>query len=457
MLSKSRILKGKKCVKALWLSRYKREEAIVSVAQESIFQAGTDVGTLAQSYFPGGILALEEDYPSAKTIARTLELIHQGADTIYEATFAYNKVLVAIDILKKTKKGYIIYEVKSTNSTKPEHIQDVAIQYYVLKNIGYPIADVRVMHFNRNYKRQGEIEVDKLFTSDSVLDRMEAYQEEIANRIPKLIDVLKGEEPEVEMGPHCSKPYECEFMEYCSGFIIDEIEEAIANDINPNEVIVYNKDKIVEFLQKVQYPLYSFDFETVMHGVPAYDNSSPYQQIPFQYSLIYKESAESEPIYYDFIGDGVNDPREALIQKMIADFEHHHYTLCYHVSFERSRIHELILDFPQYTAELTRIQNQLIDLLPIFRHHYRTNKTAHSASLKTVLPAYVEGMSYDDLDISQGMETSQQYAELAHITDDVLRKKVLENMLIYCRQDTQGVLKLFDFLWKEVMEGEAEK
>jgi hypothetical protein len=190
-----------------------------------------------------------------------------------------------------------------------------------------------------------------------------------------------------------------------------------------------------------------------MHGVPAYDSSSPYQQIPFQYSLIYKESAESEPIYYDFIGDGLNDPRESLIQKMIADFQHGHHALCYNVGFERSRINELILDFPQYTDELTRIQDQLVDLLPIFRNHYRTNKTAHSASLKTVLPAYVEGMSYDDLEISHGMETSQQYAELPNITDAVLREKVLENMLIYCRQDTLGVLKLYDFLWKEVMEG----
>jgi hypothetical protein len=452
MLSKSRILKGKKCVKALWLSRYKREEAVISEAQESIFQAGTDVGTLAQSYFPGGILALEDDYPNAKTVERTLKLINQGVDIIYEATFVFNQVLVAIDILQKTPEGYVIYEVKSTNSTKPEHIQDVAIQYYVLKNLGYPIANVRVMHFDRDYKRQGEIEVFKLFTSDSVLDQMEAYQEEIANRIPELIDILKGEEPEVEMGPQCSKPYGCEFMDYCSGLILADIEEEIANDIDPNELIVYNKDKIVEFLHEIQYPLYSFDFETVMHGVPAYDSSSPYQQIPFQYSLIYKESAESEPIYYDFIGDGLNDPRESLIQKMIADFQHGHHALCYNVGFERSRINELILDFPQYTDELTRIQDQLVDLLPLFRNHYRTNKTAHSASLKTVLPAYVEGMSYDDLEISHGMETSQQYAELAHITDAVLREKVLENMLIYCRQDTLGVLKLYDFLWKEVME-----
>lgn len=453
MLSKSRILKGKKCVKALWLSRYKREEAEISEAQASIFQAGTDVGTLAQSYFSGGILALEDDYPTAKTAERTRELMEQGVETIYEATFIHNQVLVAIDILHKTPAGYIIYEVKSTNSTKAEHIEDVAIQYYVLKHLGYPIADARVMHFNRDYKRQGDLDVHKLFTSDSVLDLMDDYQQEIANRIPELIQVLKGEEPEVEMGPQCSKPYGCEFMNYCSGLILDEIEEEIASDWNPDELITYEKEKIAEFLHKVQYPLYSFDFETVMPGVPLYDRSSPYQQIPFQYSLIYQESAESEPIYYDFIGDGLNDPREALIQQMIADFQHGHHALCYSVSFERSRISELILDFPQYTEELTRIQEQLVDLLPIFRNHYRTNKTAHSASLKTVLPAYVEGMNYDDLEISHGMETSQQYAELALITDELLREKVLENMLIYCRQDTLGVLKLYDFLWKEVMEG----
>lgn len=451
MLSKSRILKGKKCHKALWLSRYKREEAVVSEAQESIFKAGTDVGTLAQSYFPGGILALHEEYPNSKTVERTIDLISQGIDTIYEATFVYNQVLVAIDILQKTPKGYVLYEVKSTNSTKPEHIQDVAIQYYVLKNLGYPIADVRIMHFDREYKRQGELDIKSLFKSDSVLVNLEEYQEDIATRIPELINVLNGDEPKVEMGIHCNKPYACEYQVYCNGLITIDINEETEQAFIADEFIHYQEEKIKEFLQEVQYPLYSFDFETVMYGIPEFDQSSPYQQIPFQYSLVYKESVESDPIYLDFIGDGLNDPRESLIKKMILDFEHTHYVLCYNVSFERSRINELILDFPQYTNDLRRIQDQLVDLLPIFRNYYRTTKTAHSASLKVVLPAYVEDMNYDELVISHGMEASQTYAELGNITDPFLREKVIEDMLTYCRQDTLGVMKLYDFLWDKVM------
>jgi Domain of unknown function(DUF2779)/Domain of unknown function DUF83 len=450
MLSKSKILKGKKCHKALWLSKFKREEVVISESQQSIFQTGTDVGELAQQYFPNGVLAQEEDFPNKLTANRTEYLIQKGITTIYEATFIYNNVLVAVDILTKTDNGWTIYEVKSTNSCKPEHIQDIAIQYYVLKNLGYDIIDARVMHFDNTYKRQGNIDVQKLFTSESVLELLQDYQDEISARIPELITVLKGDEPEIKMGDHCNKPYGCEFNNYCSGLVINKIEEAIADDLDPDAVTVFKQTEIKNFLNEVQYPLYSFDFETVMYAVPEFNQSSPYQQIPFQYSLIYQASADSEPIYYDYIGNGVDDPREELIKSMIRHFEHDYPTLTYNATFERTCIKNLAIDFPKYEKELMRIHSLIVDIMPVYKTYYKTNKTAHSGSLKVNLPAYIEGMSYDHLEISQGMETMQQYADLHQIESPELKSKVIENMLIYCRQDTLGVVKLYDYILEKM-------
>ncbi|PQB07544.1 hypothetical protein BST83_10530 [Polaribacter filamentus] len=100
MLSKSRYLKGLKCTKALWLNKFKRSEAFYSENTKAIFSQGNTAGDLAQQYFPNGELALVSDYPDSKAIARTKELIANGVTTIYEATFATENTLIALDILR---------------------------------------------------------------------------------------------------------------------------------------------------------------------------------------------------------------------------------------------------------------------------------------------------------------------------------------------------------------------
>ena len=49
-LSKSKYCSAKACFKKLWMSKYKREEA-VQKARDAIFQNGTKVGQLAKGIF----------------------------------------------------------------------------------------------------------------------------------------------------------------------------------------------------------------------------------------------------------------------------------------------------------------------------------------------------------------------------------------------------------------------
>lgn len=72
-------------------------------------------------------------------------------------------MIVAVDLLHKENDGWHMYEVKSTNSAKEVHIQDVAVQYYVLKGCGLNLVDASVMFFDRAYVRHGAIDVHGLF------------------------------------------------------------------------------------------------------------------------------------------------------------------------------------------------------------------------------------------------------------------------------------------------------
>ena len=162
MLSKSKYTRGINCQKSLWLYVNKIEDRLVSEASMAVMSQGTSVGELAREYFPGGKMAVLEDYPCLESAERTREFIAQGVETIYEATFIFDDTLVAVDILHKNNGKWSLYEVKSTNSVKPQHIKDVAVQYYVLKGSGLDLEDAFLMHLNGAYVRRGKVDVKHL-------------------------------------------------------------------------------------------------------------------------------------------------------------------------------------------------------------------------------------------------------------------------------------------------------
>jgi len=55
-LSKTKIMAGRQCLKRLWLDVHAPERAEISDATERVFQIGHDVGEVAQTLWPHGIL-----------------------------------------------------------------------------------------------------------------------------------------------------------------------------------------------------------------------------------------------------------------------------------------------------------------------------------------------------------------------------------------------------------------
>jgi len=446
MLSKSRYLKGLKCTKALWLSKFKKEEAFYSERTKQIFQQGNEVGEIAQQYFPGGKLALVDSFPNEKAVVKTKQLIESGETTIYEATFVAHNTLVALDILHKIEGKWYAFEVKSTNSKKTEHVRDAAIQYYVIKSAGIKLEDISIMHFDRSYVRQGDIEPKKLFTYESVIHEIPPYLKEIPKNIELFLEVFKADEPAIQIGGHCDKPYACEFAQYCHK--LPENQKLIGNE-NETEldrtITWVDQQAVEQFYQSNYYPVYSLDFETVMEGIPPYNNCRPYQQIPFQYSLHYQENESSTPLHFDFFHDGSIDPREELIKSLINNIREQGTILVYNIRFERERIKELIRDFPEYKNELQNILGRLVDLQPVYKNLIKSRATEKSASLKVVLPTFLPDKSYDDMEIANGMEAMATFKNLNNLNNEEKENKITQ-MLEYCALDTEAVLELYKLL-----------
>jgi hypothetical protein len=151
-LSKSKFMTGCQCVKALYLKLHHPELAEPpSRMKQALFSRGHEVGELAQQLFPDGYNA--KKYGFTKSVPYTRQLLQEGADTIYEATFSAAGLFVMVDILTKENGRWHLYEVKSSASVKEPHYLDTAVQYYTLRQAGLDMDTASLVHLNTNYVR----------------------------------------------------------------------------------------------------------------------------------------------------------------------------------------------------------------------------------------------------------------------------------------------------------------
>src|SRR5207302_9167056 len=149
-LSKSRYLSGLQCHKQLWWRVHEPEapELAPSPGQQNLFAQGHDVGERARQHVPGGELIDLPFYQHDNMVAATREALKHEAPAVYEAWFLADDAYVGVDILERTPRGYGVIEVKASNSYKPEHLPDAAVQVHVLRRAGLAVERAEVMHLN---------------------------------------------------------------------------------------------------------------------------------------------------------------------------------------------------------------------------------------------------------------------------------------------------------------------
>ena len=457
LISKSSFIRGSQCPKSLWLHFNQPDErSETSDAQQQIFDTGHDVGFLAQQLFPGGIDASRgEPGQIVEAIAYTAELIGNGETVIYEAAFSDGETLCYMDILVKEADGWAAYEVKASTRVKDYQMNDVAYQYYVIARSGLPLRRVSLVHLNNQYVRRGELDLQQLFTIESMTERILPMQAAIPGRLYALLEMLKaGMMPEISMGPQCGNPFSCDFIEFCR----ESLPQPLPNQGGESES--RNQDALNEFLEELVYPLYFMDFETIQFGIPRYDESRPYQQIPFQYSL-HKVEAPHPPTpspqgegeqmttlsHYEFLATPPPDPRCAFIESLLGHIDESGTILVWNQAFENTRLREIARDFPEYAARIDCLFARVADLMvPFRRKHLCTPEMNGSYSLKAVMPALIPDLSYADLEIQEGGTASMTYESLYRDEYTESQRVKRENLLEYCKMDTLSMVRILELL-----------
>lgn len=491
-ISKSKYVEFCICNKYSWLSKYKSELILEESNTTEFTDKGKEVGELAKGLFKGFVDVTTYDGDSLdikQMLERTKDEINKGTKTICEAAFLYNNAYCAIDILKKEKTGYSLYEVKSSTKLKDSFYTDVAYQKYVVEHCGIKINSCYIIYLNKGYIKNGDLDLEKLFNIVDVTDDIQEEYDEVELNIKDYNDIMdNNKEPDTFLcAESCGGKKECPFWHYCAKDIpepsvfdlydmrknkkfqlynsgIVSFEDVHNSNINlsnfqqkqvdsymNNLTEIIDKQEIRDFLDKISFPLYFLDFETMEMPIPEYDGTIPYQQVPFQYSLHYIEKEGGELKHKEFLAETGKNPLRDIAESLCNNIPMDVCVTAYFKKFECTRLAELASIFPDLSEHLLNIKDHVVDFLDPFKYGYYYNKGfGNSCSIKVVLPTLFPNdptLDYHNLKgcVHNGGEAMNIFPQLKNMTKSE-QAEVRESLLRYCELDTYAMVKVWEEL-----------
>ena len=491
-ITKSKYVSYYECPKRYYLETFYPRLKKIDSNRDKILSTGTNVGDLAMGLFGDytDVTTTSNDILDIpKMIKKTNDCLNNGTINICEASFLLDDLYCAVDILHKNPDGsYSIYEVKSTTRVEDYHIIDTSFQYYVLTMLGLKIKSMNVVTINSSYIRYKELDINKLFKINDISDKVLTHQNEIPSIIDKIRECRDNKiDPKTDLSRACDKPYECSFKDFCfkdlptpSCFSLTNSKKKLEfyneglitfNDLYNSkyfkkmteankEQILYeindmkpkvDKDKIKEFLDKITYPLYLLDFESMQPAIPLFSKTKPYQQVVFQYSLHIIEKKGAKPIHKEFLAEEGKCPTKEVALHLINDIPADSMIMAYNISFEKSRIKELAIMYPDLSDELLKRLNFIDLMIPFKNHDIYKKEFQGSYSIKYILPGLFPDdpeLDYHNLDlIHNGSEAMNSYENLLSYPKEE-RLKIRKSLLKYCELDTYAMVKILNKLYE---------
>lgn len=489
-LSKSKLVAYRQCPKRLWLEIHHPELREDSAATQASFQTGFAVGDIAhQIYDPtqtGQLLDVRRDGYDA-TFNRSMELL-KSSQPIFEAGFAANGALAFSDVLlpveQEGNRVWRMVEVKSATKVHDYHRDDAAIQAYIARSAGVPLAAVAVVHIDNQFVYPGEGDYRGLLKECDLTEVAFARADEVEAWIADAHKVAALEvEPQVSTAWYCGSPFMCGFFDYCEsqepraeypvhwlphvrskalkmhladkkGMDLRNVPDTLLSNLQRRVKThtlsgepYFNAKKAAATLEPYALPAYFLDFETIMFAVPIWKGARPYQQMPFQFSLhtLHENGKLESKAHLDLSG---NDPRRAFAEALLVACPEDWPVFVYNAGFEGARIKELAECFPDMALRLFEIRKHLVDLLPITQKNYYHPSQKGSWSIKAVLPAVAPDLSYKMLEgVQNGGMAMDAYLEAIHASTAPERKAEIEKQLLaYCALDTFAMVRLWQFL-----------
>ena len=473
------------CPESVWLLKNKLEvypKGEFSLFAEKLIKEGFEVEAYAKQLFRNGL-----DLPEYGSPTQTQEALIDAHRVYFQPSFNTNKdVFARIDILERLADDtWHIYEVKSSTSIKKDRkhrqIEDACFQKYVLKECGYTISKISIIHLDKEYIKQGAIVANELLKIADVTDAVDDIYSSVVNQINAASNFINKA---VINESVCSCKYKtrsnhCDVFKYFNrtipeysiyeigrisakkvGLLVDNGQLAIIDipsdfELNVNqqtqlesvkqEQPIINQPNFKRELDKLKFPLHFIDYETYASAIPRLDGLSPHKHLTFQVS-IHTLTEDGTLTHFEYLLDEMKMPIDML--QAMQDFTGSTGTfISWHASFEIGRNKDLIEWLPQFSNYLTYINEHTFDLETIFKKDYIDYRFHGSSSIKKVQPIIAPHLSYSDLDINNGTMALDTWGRMTMDKDfdeDIVQTR--KNLLEYCKLDTLAMVEIYRVL-----------
>jgi hypothetical protein len=479
------------CPKNIWLKLHKPEllkKFKLSEFELHLIEQGNEVESVARGRFPGGIDVGES---GENGVAETQRLMTAKNSAVFQATFIKDGFIARNDVLKYDPEHacWDLYEIKATNAIKEtkerDHIVDIAFQASVLLRAHVPMGRYFHMRLNKEYVRNGELDIQALFEIEDVTERVMERLPEVEEKMEVARQYLNQENEPIG-GCECVysvRANHCTTFQYSNPQIpeysihdianirrkklvamieknmysigdVEDPDEFTLSDKQKNQILAYRLSKpvidietIKRELASLKFPLYFLDYEAYSPAIPEFDGYSPYTHIPFQFSLHILRTPDGKLEHEEYLHTDFSDPSEAIasaLEKHIVGGT----TIVWSKAYETMINREIGIRLPQYKNFFDRVNASIYDLRDIFFHqHYIHNDFRGRTSIKKILPVIAPGLGYDALEIHEGAQASNEWWEmLALETAEERRQAIEQNLKTYCGRDTEAMVVIWEHL-----------
>jgi len=494
ILHKSLVQSHQQCPRRAWLEADGKVQPQFSVAGEAMLEQGKMVHAAARRALVDAV-TIHTGLALPEAAAQTTLAIAGGAHTLIEAAFVAGNLGARVDILECDADGVHLNEVKSGSSLKDKYLDDVAIQFACLERAGVTVKTASITHPSTSRVLAESGAGASVLVREDVTDTVRWRSLRVAAWLTECADTLAGAEPTTAPGPQCVDPQPCPFSCHCgkvakptetdcvaylpskAGPVAECIDAGITkiSELPPGaftkarnalvrDAILSGGPVVREgFSRKLAslgFPRSFLDFETAGSAIPLHVGMRPFEALPFQWSCHRVESVGQAPAHGWFLDTTGADPRRGFAESVLAFVGEAGPVLVYS-GYEKARLQELAVEFPDLADALHGVIARLVDLLPLARRGYYAPEQRGSWSIKAILPtlpgAKAAGLCYESLgDLSDGMAAQAAYMRLidaSYIGED--KEATRGQLLDYCAIDTAGLMFFFAYVESFSRKGEA--
>jgi hypothetical protein len=500
-LTKSKITSGLQCKKKLWFDTHEKLKS-----SKSTFKRGERFNEIVRKHYTkiyGKELNLSGVWDDLGNITKNA-LNSKDINVIYEGTFEYLDTQVRTDVLIRKENGWELLEAKSSTKLKKEHVPDISIQSFIvrecLNQIGHKLTNCKLVHINNKFILDKAENYEKLIIENDISNSIIEEEIKIPDLIKEFLPLVEKNTPcpKVKMGDHCNKPYECDYQNRCkSGLPKDNVTSYTILPYVSNELKKYMDEKGTKDLQKVPdnfslerkgyadnvyqiiknthknnkdwinpeiknlfnnftFPFYFMDFETITQGVPIIQGTKPYEQVPFQWSVhrwegIDKEIDEGK----SFLKFTDQDIERQFVETLLEAVGEKGTIFAHSAnSVEINNLNKLKLkdSCKDLANRIDKLIERTEDSLIISRMNFYSPLMNGDWGVKSIIKAIPDcPLSYEELDNIDGGDGAQlAWFNCTNLkTSDEERKKQQKNLIEYCAKDTLALYYLIKFLMKK--------